>query len=77
MIQVSAFFEQHDVQQVNEVIHLLNGHGTPSQELNGVFQERLTILNADLSGKDEVLDALSGPFRNVSPSIVFFSILGA
>lgn len=58
VIQVSAFFEQHDVQQVNEVIHLLNGHGTPSQELMAFFQERLTILNADLSGKEEVLDAL-------------------
>ncbi|MEK5005843.1 MULTISPECIES: BglG family transcription antiterminator [Bacillus] len=58
VIQVSAFFEHHDVQRVNEVIHLLNGHGTPSKELMAFFQERLTLLNADLSSKDEVLDTL-------------------
>ncbi|MEK4323416.1 MULTISPECIES: PTS sugar transporter subunit IIA [Bacillus] len=58
VIQVSAFFEHHDIQRVNEVIHLLNGHGAPSKELMAFFQERLTFMNTDLSSKDEVLDIL-------------------
>ncbi|MBR0621917.1 MULTISPECIES: BglG family transcription antiterminator [Bacillus] len=71
VIQVSAFFEHHDVQRVNEVIHLLNGHGTPSKELMAFFQERLTLLNADLSSKEEVLDTLCSRLEKhqlVSPS---------
>ncbi|WP_255233562.1 BglG family transcription antiterminator [Bacillus altitudinis] len=58
IIQVNAFFEHHDVQRVSEVIHLLNGHGSPSQELMAFFQERLTLLDVDLSSKEEVLDTL-------------------
>lgn len=38
VIQVSAFFEHHDIQRVNEVIHLLNGHGAPSKELMAFFK---------------------------------------
>ena len=69
-------FEHHDVQRVSEVIHLLNGHGFPSQELMA-FPRTIDLVGCEPFKQRRGIRYALQPAGGASACFIFFSFLRA